>query len=53
MSTPPHPDLARLWEFPIEEHLLELGTSEDLPDFSVALCAARYEEVAPKLRGTP
>jgi len=50
MSTPPHPDLAKLWELPIEEHLLELGTSVDLPDFSVALCTARYEEVAPQLR---
>jgi hypothetical protein len=49
MSTPPHPDLGRLWELPIEEHLLELGTSDDLPNFSIALCTARYEDVAPKL----
>lgn len=49
MSTSPHPDLAQLWALPIEEHLLELGTSGELPNISVALCTARYEDVAPKL----
>lgn len=49
MPTPPQPDLAKLWEFPIEEHLLKLGTSEELPYFSVGLCTAHYEKVAPKL----
>jgi hypothetical protein len=49
MSTPPHSDLAGLWEFPIEEHLLKLGSSEDLPAFSIGLCTARYESIAPKL----
>jgi len=49
MSTPPQPALASLWEFPTEEHFLKLGSSEDLPAFSIGLCTARYETIAPKL----
>ncbi len=49
MSIPPNSALPKLWEFPTEEHLLKLGTSEELPSFSVGLCTARYQDVAPKL----
>jgi hypothetical protein len=48
MSIAPHP-APKLWDFPIEEHLLKLGTSEDLPSFSIGLCTARYEDIAAKL----
>ncbi|MFG3593614.1 YecA family protein [Bradyrhizobium sp. RDI18] len=35
---------------PIEDHLHAIATEADLPDFSIAVCTARIEEAAPKLR---
>ena len=35
---------------PIEEYLHAVATEPKLPDFAVGMCAARFEEAAPKLR---
>ncbi|MEH2542910.1 MULTISPECIES: DUF1186 domain-containing protein [unclassified Bradyrhizobium] len=35
---------------PIEDHLHAIATEADLPDFAIAVCTARIEEAAPKLR---
>jgi uncharacterized protein len=35
---------------PIEDYLHAVATEPELPDFAVAMCAARIEEAAPKLR---
>jgi hypothetical protein len=45
------PALDQLRSFPLDEHLAALASSARLPTFSITLCAARYEEAAPKLRG--
>jgi len=47
------PAFDQLRSFPLDELLVNLGSSERLPTFSIALCAARYEEAAPTLRGIP
>ncbi len=40
-----------LLALPIAPALQELGEASELPAFALALCALRYDEVAPTLRG--
>ena len=45
------PPFDPLRSLPLDEHLAILASSERLPTFSITLCAARYAEAAPTLRG--
>ena len=45
------PAFDQIRSFPMDELLATLAFSERLPTLAITLCAARYEEAAPKLRG--